>query len=773
MSGILRLLGMSILSVGACLFAVTADAATGRANSANIRSTTIGGASMTARMPSMPTLPLVAVGNISTNVPSGNTNTGGNNGGGNNGGGNDGDVTHDPACWLKVPYATAGLWDESGYCKITECAEGWKVNYNKTACEQEPECPDGGPRNSDYTIDDCMRDVMACVNNGALPNGLNDMFNDDLRASIINGMGLCYAQIDKCLTNVRRNCKPVYITRADVWIDFNSRKVQPEYYSFVLRKTGLTPTQAERTCLLLDRNTYGKSFAAVNADDDVTGEYKQGVGAYNEQQNGSLSKDNPMGAEVNTNGEVDAKRGHYARWDASNAQCLLRVAAYNKDKLITNEWLFGAIGDDAPAEVWKVAGETFTCNKDLFGFSLMKQTATAALVGVAGGTVVGAAVGAGVGAGIAKDNASVAVCKNKKYRESMLVKLKNSRKINIVENFLEEGNLDQSTAELTEKQCESLIGLLDVYEEYDRSVTRCENAGDRSVVNNGFINCSGSSDLLSCLTNLLKTGEVEELKKVAKDYNIMTAASDDHIIASAASILVSCVEKVDNTTDSYTIMNKSICANARSVLVIAGIGPFRVGSCVFKGIDLSKLDIDRNIACTEEGLCRPYTEIRKELNDLDYVLDAIDVKPAEKRSATIGKAAGIGAAVGAGAGGIATAITALVESDNINCRVGDGLGQVGLNKSYSIDRLKDLYVKWNLNLPDTQVLGASGAVTDETSWIAACDDYDTQKKCEEVQFYYKNASGVLEWIYSACTWDSNTNTCNPNNTLLKSYGVIE
>lgn len=71
------------------------------------------------------------------------------------------------------------------------------------------------------------------------------------------------------------------------------------------------------------------------------------------------------------------------------ATCLIRVAAYNKDKHISNSWLFGAAGDDRPAEVWKAAGDTFSCNKDLFGFSLMNDTSTAAVVGVGGGTVLG------------------------------------------------------------------------------------------------------------------------------------------------------------------------------------------------------------------------------------------------------------------------------------------------------------------------------------------------------------------------------------------------
>ena len=93
-----------------------------------------------------------------------------------------------------------------------------------------------------------MNDVYACVNNGGLPNGINDLFNEDLRNSIESGMGLCNIQVERCVREIRRNCKNVYRSTADVWIDFNARKVQPEYYSFVLRKTGLTPNQAENTC---------------------------------------------------------------------------------------------------------------------------------------------------------------------------------------------------------------------------------------------------------------------------------------------------------------------------------------------------------------------------------------------------------------------------------------------------------------------------------------------------------------------------------------------
>ncbi len=725
-----KIFGLSMVS--ACLMSGGADAATGRGDYANVRTTTIGAAApSTARMPSMPTLPLIAVGNVATDVnpdatPSGGTTTP--------------STPNTPDTNVPGP----------------DIPNGTQFN----------ECPDGGVKDSEYTIDNCMRDVLACVNNGALPNGLNDMFNEDLRASIINGMGLCYNQVDKCLRDVRRNCKRVYLTRADVWIDFNSRKVQPEYYSFVLRNTGLTPVQAENTCLLLDRNTYGKSFAAVNSSDKVTGEYDKNIGAYNEQMDGLLSKDNPMGVTVNTNGAVDAKRGHYARWDAATAQCLIRVAAYNKDKQITNSWLFGAIGDDTPAEVWKVAGETFTCNKDLFGFSLMKDTATAALLGVGGGTIVGAATGAGIGAGVA--NKYENVCSEPNYRSELLTKIKNSGKINILSNYLD-GDITRSTTSIDEGTCNKIIELADVYAEYDARVAVCEDAlGNSNVaVGEAFsIQCNSGEDLKACLKRVLEGVQDGHLQYYA-DFQNMT---EDRAIAGAVAVLEKCFADGDGD-GIYTPKSEAGCAAAREIMLVAGLGPLSIGQCVFKAIDKTSVDPDRNIACTVGGTCISFVEVRRQLDQLQSVLSTFEIKSAQSRGAIIGKGAGIGAAVGAGAGGIATAITALVEHDNINCRVGDGLGQVGLNKSYSIDGLKDLYVKWNLNLPDTQVLGGGTSVNNLQSWTDTCKTYVSESACNNAQFYYKNASGALEWIYSACTFDKAGASCNPNQTLIQSYGV--
>jgi hypothetical protein len=729
MSRILKVCGLSVLSAAVCLLNVAANAATGRAAYENVRTGSFtGNATSTARMPSMPTLPLIAVGNISTDVPSNPT---------------DGEPSHDDG----------NNGDENGNPPGPDLPPTVTVH----------ECPDGGVKNSSYTVDNCMRDVLACINNGALPNGLNDMFNSDLRASIINGMGLCYNQVDKCITDVRRNCSRVYSSRADVWIDFNSRKVQPEYYSFVLRKTGLTPRQAENTCLLLDKNVYGKSFAAVGGETRVTGEYDQKIGAYNQQLNNSLVKDNPMGPYENRHGYVDSQRGYYARWDATAAECLIRVAAYNKDKQISNSWLFGTIGDDRPAEVWKAAGDSFTCNKDLFGFSLLKDTETVALIGVGGGTVLGAGIGAAAGAGVANKNAKNLgeSCADEAFRQNLLIQLKQSTNLELFSRFLS-GSVNKATTTLNQKLCEEIIRLPDIYGEYDVMIGLCEDAARSGVGTVETlaveITCEGFATPKDCIQAI-----VTDSGKFAGSEG------------ATAQLLTQCLANPDAQDGKYIIKGYgSACSTTLAILQKMGYSGMQFGNCMFKNPDKKAQHVSReNVICNQENDCVPYTEARTKLNILAQILPDIQMVQSakESRGATVGKGAAIGAAVGAGAGGLATAITALVEHDNINCRVGDGLAQIGLNKSYSIDGLKDLYVKWKLNLPDTQVIGGGTTVKDKSSWEDACKTYVSEEACESAEFYYKNAVGALEWVYSACEYDSVGETCDPNATLLKSYDV--
>ena len=430
MPGISRIFGLSIAVAMLC---GGAYAAVGRDGYANVRATTVGGVNP-ARMPTMPTLPIHAVGNISQNVS-----------------------TSAP-----VP-SVPDVPDAPDVPDVPDTPD--------VPSEPEvPECPDGGVKNSSYTVEMCMDDVLRCVNYGALPNGLNDMFDENTRNAIVNGMGLCVPQVDKCIAQVRIDCDNVYRSAADVWIDFNSRRVQPEYYKFVLRKTGLTPNQAETVCALLDKNTYGASFNAVSNNGAVTAEYNKTVGAYNGKQGNILIKNNPMGATVNLgNPGVDGARGHYARWDAKNATCYVRVAAYNKDNHITNTWLFGAMGDDQPAEVWKATGDSFTCNKDLFGFSLMNDTHTAAVVGVGGGTLVGAGVGA-----IAGHGARDFDCSRDNHREELAQELRQAGQIRQLNQFLEPSDQLSLTGDVTIAQCNAVVDLYNKYQEILVAIDECD-----------------------------------------------------------------------------------------------------------------------------------------------------------------------------------------------------------------------------------------------------------------------------------------------------------
>ena len=688
MSGLFKFVGLSAVSVAVCALVGVADAATGRAGYSNVRAT---GPASVARMPSMPTLPINSVGNISTDVPTGGTN-----------------VVPEPPV--------------------------------------EPECPDGGVKNSAYTVDMCMDDVLRCINNGALPNGLNNLFNEEVRHAVENGMGLCISQIEKCVTDVRRDCANVYRSAADVWIDFNSRKVQPEYYNFVLRKTGLTPNQAENTCRLLDKNTYGASFAAVADDGKTTAEYNKTVGAYNSQQGNSLVKTNPQGVEVNDgNTGVDGSRGHYARWDAETATCLIRVAAYNKDKHISNSWLFGAAGNDKPAEVWKAAGDTFSCNKDLFGFSLMNDTSTVAVVGIGGGTVLGAGIGAIAGHGKREFN-----CNLGKHRELLMDELKDGRAVGILNEYIEK-DVDITQKSMDEETCDEIVELFDKYYQYETAIAECKDA-----------EYLYSSSITINMTFDETNGEEAAVRNTASW----------------------CLESGHKTVSACKNFLNRECVNAGSVeaceavLLKKGVVFTRVSQgaktlvdgqdCTLKALNLDKKD-GLGIYCSKGGICITASNVETELKRLNSVFgkDITNLMINGEKS-NMAKSVGIGAAVGAGTGGLATAITAFVERNNISCRVGDGLEQVAFNKSYSIDTLKDFYVKWNLRVPD--VVAPTATITDCQSWKNTCATFADLEQCADAKFNYKPAgASTTTLVYSVCTVSGSA--CIENYTVAQSQGA--
>lgn len=676
MSGLFKVFGMSAVSMAVCAMFSSAVAvqATGRAGYANVRA----GASnaSVARMPSMPTLPIISVGNVSMNVPTD--------------GGTVPDVPDNP--------------DKPD-------------NPDEPEPPVDPECPDGGIKNSAYTVDMCMDDVLRCVNNGALPNGLNNLFNEEVRHAVENGMGLCIAQVERCVSEVRRDCANVYRSAADVWIDFNSRKVQPEYYNFVLRKTGLTPNQAENTCRLLDKNTYGSSFSAVANDGKTTAEYNQKVGAYNGQQGNMLIKSNPQGVKVNDgNPGVDGSRGHYARWDAESATCLIRVAAYNKDKHISNSWLFGAAGDDKPAEVWKAAGETFSCNKDLFGFSLMNDTSTVAVVGIGGGTVLGAGIGAIAGHGKREFD-----CTRDKHRELLMQELKDGRAVGILNEYLS-NDIDITEKTVSPESCDEIIELFDKYYQYETAIAECKDAHGKEKVT-------------------VEVGVQESI----------TVTGGAGIVADAANV----------GTDVKAIAGATADAVKDAV---------SSGDCTLEALNIAKANGEFPW-CSKSGACITATNVETELRRLNSVFgkDLTDLMVNGEKS-NMAKSIGIGAAVGAGTGGLATAITAFVERNNINCRVGDGLEQVGFNKSHSIGTLKDFYVKWNLRVPD--VIAPTATISDCQSWKNTCATFGDLEQCADAQFNYKPAgAATTTLVRSACKVSGSA--CIENYPVAKSHGACE
>lgn len=721
MQNLLKVFGISGALMGLVATVSGADAATGRASYANVRASVNPNAAI-GRMPSMPTLPINSVGNLSPDLPS------------------DGGTTPD-----------------------NPKPDDPKPDDPKPD-DPKPECPDGGVKNSTYTVENCMTDILSCVNGGALPGGLNDLFNEDLRNAIVNGMGLCTVQVEKCISTVRRNCRNVYRTSADVWLDFNSRRIQPEYYNFVLRKTGLTPNQAENTCRLLDKNTYGTSFNAVANNGGVTSEYNKRTGAYNSQQGNVLVKNNPQGVQVNDNNPgVDGQRGHYARWDAATADCWLRVAAYNKDSQIKNSWLFGAAGDDKMAETWKQAGDTFTCNKDLFGFSLMNQTSTAAVVGIGGGTLVGAGIGAIAGHGARNFD-----CSNEGQVKKLGEQLKASGKIAILNEYLDAGNrITGDFKKLDRTQCEDIVDLATMYPQLISALDECANVSSVSTKNTWSLTIHWIS------TDAQRDASLQTIIKSIPACKDVKDEDADVALKKCAGILSSLCnarEHAGQSCKDYLISQGGYLADNfdQNFELKESFSSELTGKCTFKPINIAKRD-GGMFYCDKAGTsCMPEPDIRLDANRLGRVLDDLEILNGEKSN--MAKSVAIGAGVGAGTGGLATAITAFVERSNINCRVGDGLEQVSFGKSYSIGSLKDFYVKWNLHLPDT--VAPTANVVDCATWRSACGTLTDLKQCAAAQVNYQPAGApTIKLIKAACT--PSGSVCIENYPVAVSYGACQ
>lgn len=580
-------------------------------------------------------------------------------------------------------------------------------------------CPDGLPKNSDYTIDQCMNDVLSCVNGGALPNGLNDLYNADMRNAIMNGMNLCAPQVDRCIAEVRKECANIYRAMADVWLDFNSRVIQPSYYSFILRKTGLTPNQAENTCLLLDKNTFGPSFTAVDNRGGVTREYNINVNAYNNQAGG---KDNPQGFRVNNNNPgVDGQRGHYARWDGTTGECLVRIAAYNGENMITNSWLFGAAGDDKAAEAWRPAGSSFTCGRELFEFNLMNKTQTMMVVGIGGGAAAGAGIGYAIGHG---DRAFD--CNNNGARKELLEEIRKDPTtiMNVLNEFLDASSeIKPGQTTLEYAQCVTILNLFNKVS----NARKHQCFGDNSSAGG-----SGSRQVNK------KTGRITASGTAG---TIMTVTSENQ------SIQIIIPEDVSSGVDFewFAIDNKQVTKEIyeKSDISIPSDG------CAEKRFHSLKGSISGdNLYCFNPDPC-PWDGVRlqQETDRLEAALGKVKILQGESSNRL--KTTLLGAGIGAGAGGVATLITSFLEKNQISCHIGDGLDTVAYNKTGNIDTLKDFYVKWNLRLPDT--ISPTAQVTDCASWRNACATIRDIEQCVSAQINFKPAgASTVRLIDGAC-----------------------
>jgi len=164
---------------------------------------------------------------------------------------------------------------------------------------------------------------------------------------------------------------------------------------------------------------------------------------------------------------------------------------------------------------------------------------------------------------------------------------------------------------------------------------------------------------------------------------------------------------------------------------------------------------DTTVVCQTKD-CVSGADMKAQIDRLGRALSGFSFAEQKNGMSQAAKGALIGGAIGLGAGGLATAITAFVEKNNINCIVGDGLDKVGMGKSGNIDSLKNFYVKWKLNLPETP--SPTAKVVDCESWQDACAVIKDIAACTNATVNYqapglttvKNIQGACKVAGSVC-----------------------
>jgi len=573
-----------------------------------------------------------------------------------------------------------------------------------------------------FTVQDCMNQLSACVE-GSLSGGIAAMFELSMRTAILSGMDLCGEIVERCVisatvlninaqgnqTNVRAYAQT---GRSGVWHDFNSRVVQPAYFNMVMRNNGgLTPNQAERVCLLIDRNVHGDSFAAVGggtgggsfAWNNVTGEFGQPIGQFNEQ-GGTRPTPDPLGRQGIG---IDHQRGHYGRWNAREGTCSVRVAAYRSGNLITLNQLLG-MGGQGDAETWINAGESFSCTGNLFDGRILNQTATAALIGVGGGTVLGAGIGAGIG-GAGVGNVLLGATAGA-AAGGIIGGVIDSREDD--NNFFGTGMVTGVVVGAgVGTIAGATVGIIRAY----RDNQSCEDP-------------QFQRDLQTALNNVADRGFAET--------NAPATVADEWA-----------------TLRGIAVPDAAAAADRR---ILIGTGTRGLQNCHRVMNTLA----EGNLGGAEQLIERELMAVRG------------DPRAAGNRALahTVG-----GAAIGAAAGGIATAITTFIERNNVECRIGDGLDSVGYGRSGRVPTLREFYVDWALNLPETLIVNTvvQGANDDErcVAWNAACNSVITSGDCNNVAILLQSLTSLSRTqVNTACFWTSGQ--CRPRLAISQAQGGI-
>lgn len=289
---------------------------------------------------------------------------------------------------------------------------------------------------------------------------------------------------------------------------------------------------------------------------------------------------------------------------------------------------------------------------------------------------------------------------------------------------------------MSEKACSDIVKLFDMYKQTQSAVDLC--AGGVVIeytreVNDKISytiadNCNNEGP--NCITRA-------ELSAVSKKQS-----EEETDNAWGNRVIDICVKKA-NTNGCNKILEK-VSSMSTSYTTESS-------RCSFYPLNLNLSRPTDSIYCTSGFNCKSELQIQEDLNRLGVLFngDVLSVLQ-EKEDGNIGTSTLIGAGVGAGTGGLATAITAFVERNNISCHVGDALAEVAYGKSYSIGSLKDFYVKWNLNLPDTDL--PTLVVSDCDSWKRACARLTDLNQCKSASANYKPAGKTFStFVQNACS----------------------